>query len=200
MSKRLTVAVDCDDVLIESAVPMVQYYNQRYGTNLALGEYYESHDKADWGTDDQYEIGRRLNSYLDTPEHMQLGPVQETIEVLQRLRYEFDLHIVTGRPSHAQAATLAWLEHHLPDVFQKVVFVDIFTGGRSKGEVCYELGAHFLVDDLVRHCESVASVGMQALLFGDLPWNKDYVASAPNIRRVANWTEVEKVLLDARSA
>ncbi len=38
--KRLVIAIDCDDVLVDTAQDLLQFYNQKYGTSLDETNFY----------------------------------------------------------------------------------------------------------------------------------------------------------------
>jgi 5'(3')-deoxyribonucleotidase len=195
MTKKRVVAIDCDDVLMHTVGPILDYYNRQYDTNVIPEVYYGAVPTAGvWGTDNAQERNVRINAFFDAPEYLELTPQDGVLAVLQRLRKECELHIITGRPDFVKSQTLAWLDRHLPGIFETVTFTEIFgPKARSKADVCREIGASFLVDDHPGHCRVVADAGMQALLFGNYPWNRT-VGSYPNVRRVANWQEVERAI------
>ena len=178
------VAVDCDDVLIGTAPQILAHYNAAHGTNIS--DYTEI-----WQLMSSEKTRDNRNTYLDSEEYMDSEPVQDAIQVLTKLSERFDLHIVTGRPTFMQDITLAWLAKHLPDIFKTVIFTDFFKdkGGRSKADVCLEIAASYLIDDHAHHCTAVARVGVQAILFGDYPWNK--AANLPTgVTRCKDWAAV----------
>lgn len=183
MSKPI-IAVDCDDVLVGTAQQILNHYNRNHGTNVS--DYTEI-----WQLVSTDETRDSRNTYLDSKEYMNSQPTQDAMQALAKLNQSFELHIVTGRPGFMQDITLAWLEKHLPEIFKTVVFTDFFKkkGGRSKAEVCLDLGAQYLIDDHIHHCEAVARVGVRALLFGDYPWNQKVVLPE-GIARVKDWAAV----------
>ena len=65
---------------------------------------------------------------------------------------------------------------------------------RSKGEICAELGAQYLVDDNVNNCQNAAEYGVEPLLFGSYGWND---AAPSGLRRFGTWAEVGDYLLHA---
>jgi 5'(3')-deoxyribonucleotidase len=196
------IAVDCDDVLVATAPEILRYYNRTYGTNIQLKDFYSNDNTNVWQTPDDDTAIKRVNAFLETDEYFSLPPTQDAISVIRRLKQQYELHIVTGRPDFTEAATLKWLKHNFPDIFSTVVFTNYFSLSdsssvpRSKADVCKELGAKFLIDDHINHALRVADVGIDVMLFGDYPWNQTTKALPQNIRRVAGWKEVEKLLLD----
>jgi len=199
MNKEV-LAIDWDDVIVDTAPEIINHYNRTYGTSLGLDALY-SRDLEVWQAPDYDTAIRRVNAYLETDEYFELPPTQEAVATIRQLHERFDQHIVTGRPDFTAIAGLRWLERHFPDIFSTVVYTNYFklsegeTASRSKADVCLELGAKALIDDHLDHGFSVARAGIDVLVFGKYSWNQTDEPLLPNMRRVANWKEVGAVLL-----
>lgn len=196
---KKSIAVDCDDVIVNTAVPTLDYYNRMYGTRVELKDFY-SNDLSLWDAPDEATAVRRFDIYVQSSEFFELVPTQAAVETLGELAKYYELHIVTGRPSIVEQATLHWLEEALPGLFKSVIFTNYFVVDenqprpRSKADVCAELGVDYLIDDHLHHAEVVAAAGIPVLLFGNYPWNvADQLPSG--VRRVSGWSEVRHVLL-----
>lgn len=110
----------------------------------------------------------------------------DTAPSLYQLRERFNLEVVTARNPRRVAETMGWLALDLAGVFSGVHFIRAYKGETvTKADVCREIGADYLIDDLLEHCQSVASIGATALLFGSYP--QIYI---PNIHPVQGWGEV----------
>jgi len=186
------IAIDIDDVLVLSAPEILGNYNRRWGTQLILADWY-SDIGPQWGTNDDDEAIRRVNEFVESEEYSELPPVQKAIFALQALSRRYELHILTGRHDVIAGATQGWLQRHFPDIFHSVNFSNLFdkTKVRSKGDMCRELGAAYLVDDHLAHCKSAASVGLKAVLFGSYPWNQ--ADELPDgVTRCVDWNAVQE--------
>ncbi|HEY2004126.1 MAG TPA: hypothetical protein VGH44_03330 [Candidatus Saccharimonadia bacterium] len=190
---RQIIAVDCDDVLVETAPLILSHYNKTYGTHLELKDMY-SRDLSVWGVLDSVTAIARVEDYLATNEYRNAIPLQEAIDVTSRLANKHELHIITGRTEFLSAATQDMLGRYFPGIFQSVEFTGFFGNkARSKADVCQELSADYLIDDHLHHAKLVAKVGIKVLVFGNYPWNQAQTLPK-NILRVKDWFEVEKVL------
>jgi 5'(3')-deoxyribonucleotidase len=196
MNDQQIVAIDMDDVVVESAPAIINYVNQKYGAKATLDNFY-SRDPSIWGAPDAGTAIKRVNSFIETKDFLNLPPVQEALHAIRNIKKEYKLYIVTGRPDFVELATRKWLEKYLPDVFEDVVFTNYFDAVkvRTKGDICKELGVTILIDDHLDHCLSAQSKGIKALLFGNYPWNQ--ADTLPDgIHRVKHWPDVEAVLLN----
>jgi len=189
--KKPIIAVDCDDVLVSTADQLLDYYYRAHGIHLS------SYNEL-WQKLSSEATRTARDTYLDSEEFLQSPAIANAVEVLRKLNSKYELHIVTGRPSFMQDVTLSWLQKHLPDIFESVIFTNSFVDKtnpayQTKADVCQQIGAHFLIDDHMQHCEVVSRVGIQAVLFGQYPWNQ--VDRLPNgIVRCKDWQAVADYL------
>src|SRR5262249_45034715 len=105
-----------------------------------------------------------------------------------KLKNRYKLVIVTARPKRTVEATPEWIERNFPDIFSDIHFVPIWDPGpkKTKAEICQEIGADYLIDDLVRHCNLAAEVGIKAILFNRITW-KQPEKIHPEVIVVKNW-------------
>lgn len=193
--KRLVIAIDCDDVLIQTAQNMIGDYNHKFATSLQLVDFYEKPTKVTWGTDN-YDIAiARVNDYISSDMFAQLVPYSEAIVAIKHLAENHELHLVTGRSDFLEPVTAAMLDKYFPECFQSVEhtnFIILSTSTapkRTKGEVCVQIGADILIDDHIAHGKSVIAAGVQeVIVFGDYPWNQNDALPTGMVRCV-NWDE-----------
>ena len=189
MSRRLVIAVDCDDVLIETTRFLVRDYNKKFDTHIALEDAHRPNN-PDWGTDDSSLILDRLSEIQNTKEYAEIKPNTETIAAIHRLSKTNELHLITARDCSVEVTTMAMLDRYFKGCFTSVEHVG---RSRSKGEVCRQINADVLVDDDIRNLISALECGLPpdgAFHFGNYIWNR--TDKLPNgVVRVLNWIEVE---------
>lgn len=171
---RLVVAVDIDDVLLESGAAIIADYNRRFGTRLLPGDYYGQHDLSAWGNVDPTTAIQRVEEYVQSVTFINREPMRSVADSLRHLAERYELHAVTGRGDLVRDATNVWLEQYFPAVFVSANFSNMYDAQkrRSKGEICVEMGASFLIDDHIPHAKSAADHGLKVVLYGDYPWNQ----------------------------
>ncbi|MGV9002014.1 MAG: 5' nucleotidase, NT5C type [Candidatus Saccharimonadaceae bacterium] len=190
-TRRLIIAIDCDDVLVHTTPFFVEAYNSKYGTNVQLVEAHTESYEA-WNADRPL-LEERLALLMDTDAYRLLAPTESAIRVLKDLAKDHELHVVTARREHERGFTQAMLDRELAGVFASMEFVG-FTG--SKGEVCRRIGADVLIDDNSRHLHDAIKTGLSpngALLFGDYAWNTTDKSSV-DLKHLVSWDEVKEVL------
>lgn len=188
--QKLVIAVDCDDVLLQTTPYFVATYNKLYGTKTTLAQSQAS--SADvWGADFE-TLNQRWADMTQRDDYKQLGPSPQTAATLRELAKHHELHLVTARHERERHFTEAMLERELAGVFTDMHFVG---WGNSKGVVCQAIGANVLVDDNATHLQDAIHHGLSAhaaILFGNYPWNEEYrQRNQTELVFCSNWFEVQ---------
>ena len=203
-SRRLVIAIDCDDVLIPTSLITVDHYNQKYGTDLQPVDFYGPATKDTWGTDDNDVAIGRVNEYTQSVEgFVQLVPFPEAILAVKALALKHELHLVSGRSGSLESVTKKMVAEYFPGCFKSIehtnymVLSNSVHERRTKGEVCLQLGADILIDDHIAHGENVIKAGVKrVILFGDYPWNQ-HEALSDGIIHCVDWDstvrEIDKI-------
>ncbi len=192
-----TIAIDIDDVLAANAEGFIAYSNQQWGTKLTVNDY-DEHWLAMWNVD-QAELERRGELLHTSGMMAEYRHDDQALPVLQRLRQNFRLIIVTSRRRLIEQLTRAWIDTHYPNIFEEIVFAGIYDDrsrsdlfARSKSDVFAAYEVDFVIDDQLKHCLGAAELGIEALLFGDYRWNQSVDHLPDTIHRVHDWAAVEK--------
>lgn len=193
MSKPV-IAVDIDDVLALSVNKFIEWSNNKFGTNIVFDQYTEDWSLL-WGISQAQTTERVKQMYKDGLP-AQYSRINESTEVLNKLKPDYELVVATARRKAEHIQTRRWIQEHYPAVFKDVHFAGIWdeitehSPKKTKARLCKELGVDYLIDDQAKHCLGASQVGVKALLFGEYPWNKN-VSLPREIEKVTNWKEVE---------
>ena len=105
------------------------------------------------------------------------------------LSEHYNLIVITSRIPSWEQVTREWLKSHFGDVFKGIYFAKGRQEGftKSKGDICKEVGASWLIDDSPVHCASAADQGIKAILFGDYGWHHNAPTDLP---RCKDWPAV----------
>ncbi len=196
MTKRALIAIDVDDVLAAERDAIRTYINEAHGLQLTPQDYavegqYWGYWEQVWGVDG--ETGRQwYKGYLDAGVKRQLQAVDGAIDAIMHLKEHYNLAVITSREDSTFDVTHEWLNMHFPEAFKHVEFVTLWDKDRkvSKAAICDHLGASYLIDDNVEHCNLAAEAGVQALLFGEYGWSNSS-EHHPGVRRVKDWVAVK---------
>lgn len=190
---KQTIAIDIDDVLAVNVPSFIKYSNKKWGTNLSIDDYDEYWGKM-WKVDDT-EMRRRGDEYHGSGVFGTYDHYPEAKPVLERLAKKYKLVITTARQIVLQKETLEWIDQYFPGIFSEVHFAGMWdeltpeSHLATKAELCQSIGADYLIDDQPKHCIGAADVGLQALVFGEYPWNK-HLKESDKITRVRNWQDI----------
>lgn len=188
--RRLTIAIDCDDVLVHTTERLIDTYNSQYGTSVKLAHAYLSNND-EWGAE-RDEVFRRIVAIQRSDEYAAVAPSEQTIAVIKRLARRHELHLVTARFNEVMSVTTRMLDTYFPDCFTGIEHVG---PDRPKGEVCRTIGANVMVDDSFHHLESAATSGVERLVwFGNYPWQGEENFEMLPAVRCRDWLHVEKAL------
>lgn len=182
------IAIDVDDVLAQHIPAFIEFSNKNYGTSLEI-EDYVGHWAELWNIE-WAEIEKRAQRFHHEKAHS-FEKFTEADEVLFSLKKEYELVVVTARPSYLIPATHKWLDEFYRGIFSETHFVPIWEPGNklTKADICKQIGADYLIDDLVRHCNVAAEGGVTALLFGNYNRSKSE-HTHPDVVPVKDWKSV----------
>lgn len=199
--RKPIIAIDVDDVLADNAAGFVAYSNQKWGTNLTVDDYDEHWGRV-WKIEhDKEETLRRRDNVIDSRIYRDYYAIDGAYEVLKKLSKKYELHIATSRLLRMKQDTLEWLDEHYDGIFHSdtINYAGIWDNlteksvYATKADLVRSIGADYLIDDQIKHCQAVAEASGKALLFGDFSWNQTPSDGLnANVSRVANWSEVEE--------
>jgi len=194
---KRTIALDIDDVLVDMNETMRLWSNRVSGVELTPEQYqmpaeYWGYYERVWET-----YGLKGLSYDDfeadlIADQLHVPVLAGASFAIEELQKQFHVILITSRNTELERQTRAWVKAHLPgDIDIYFAKNNRLKSGRSKGELCVELGAFMLIDDNVEHITSALNEGVEAILFGDYGWQP----SIPNgAIRCSSWPAVLEVL------
>jgi extradiol dioxygenase family protein len=106
-----------------------------------------------------------------------LRPIPHAIDILQELKQDYELHVVTSRQFAIQERTLQWIETHYPNIFTEIHFGNHYSREgkvRSKPEICRDIGAVLLIDDSLQYAYQCHTANIPVVLFGEYAWNQKH--------------------------
>lgn len=194
---RTVIAIDVDDVLAHSIESFRIAVNNLTGASLepehftVPGDYHHYLDRVLEMNGVDYEPIKDTMFETMVRDQSHIHPSEGAANVLKDLSGQYDLIVITARPPEWQDATLAWMAVHFPDTFKDIHFA----GNRhdpakkTKGDMCLEAGAKYLIDDNPEHCASALDKGVTAVLYGDFGWHAN---SPDGIVRCRTWQDIKE--------
>src|SRR6478609_10025359 len=179
MTKQV-IAIDIDDVVADTTDALRILVNERTGANLTTehyhniggGDYWSYYERV-WAT---HGLAEQIN-FDDFAAEMIVD--QSTVPLLpgaefalHELSNKFHIVFITARDKAWEAATRQWFIDHFEKDDLELYFCELRTNAKAKtkGQLCKELGAEYLIDDNVDHCRSAINEGVEPILFGRYGW------------------------------
>ena len=199
-----TIAVDIDEVLAHFLPSLCSYHNSLYGTSLSSFHSYEFWNV--WGGDRDQATYKCFQFFASTW-FTDIVPIKHAREVMEDLKERFHVRfvVVTSRQLDIAEETRAWLNKHFGALFADVQFGHHFSKagderkGRTKVEMCSEIGAKVLIDDNLTYAKQCSQMLDVVYLFdfeNSYPYNKNMEneSLAENIVRVDSWLTLKPLL------
>ena len=190
----MKIWVDLDEVLAKFLDAFLAYHNDTYGTDYKFEDAFD-YDfwKVRGGT--REEIIEKVYDFHKTAYFEDIKPVEWALPVLQRLKQDHTLYLITSRQDSIQEQSKARIHKHFPDIFTDFFFVNHFsTEGvqRKKSDVCNEVGIDVMIDDSLVYAEDCLAPGREVLLY-KRPWN-EYREVNPAIKVIQNRNEIDRLI------
>ncbi|MEO5691180.1 MAG: hypothetical protein ABIQ64_03265 [Candidatus Saccharimonadales bacterium] len=192
---RPLIAIDIDDTLADSTELIRLNVNNRYNVSISKeayrseGEYWGYYERV-WAEHGIADL--TLENFFDdemVSEIMEVPLLPSALFAIKVLHKTFDIVLITSRRKERAAQTKKWVETSFGGITIDVHFSEAHKdeSKMTKGQICTALGARYLIDDNVGHCESAINEGVTPLLFGEYGWQ----GSAPDtLFRCRDWPSV----------
>ncbi|MEO5499035.1 MAG: hypothetical protein ABIR46_00880 [Candidatus Saccharimonadales bacterium] len=201
--EKPVIAVDIDDVLLNSADMLMADYNLRFGTSLTRADYY-SKDLAKLGVEHYDEAAVRFRAYQESQAFAEDAEAyEEAVDSVARLAQYYNFIGATSRPEFIKDQTDRWIKKRFGGNILHVIHTNFVMGSSShigttltKAEACLLLGAKYMVEDHLHHAIPAAE-NVRKVFLVDKEWNQQ--DNLPdNIHRVNGWKDIEGDLLAER--
>ncbi len=185
MLKR--IAVDIDEVQFPFLEKFTDWHNEIHGTHVSLADFTTYEFEGVLGVDTPTVI-ERVYAFHEVDDTNVL-PLSGAKDALAELAGSFRLSSVTARHPKLEESTRRWTARQGLSIDEVYAIGHPLTAevARTKAEVCREIGAVALIDDSPKHVADCLDAGIDAVLYGDYPWNQD---APSDMTRCRNWVEV----------
>ena len=188
------IAVDFDEVLANFVPSLAAFHNHNYNTTLTIDDFGPYYYQDVWGGSLK-ESNEKMTRFYNSSFFQDISPIPNAKEVLESLKNNFDLHIVTARPLDQEEASREWIDKHYHGIFKSMQFGNHFSvPSRSKSAMCRDINAFLLIDDSYIHAKQcMMHSHTNVILFGDYPWNS--FETNELIPRAKSWDTVYDTVL-----
>jgi len=187
----MKIGVDLDNVLSQSMPALIEFHNKNYGTNQKLEDFKTANFEEAWGGSLEQAI-QKIDKFHKTYGFKNLKPIEGAKEVLEKLKKNNELYIITARTDDIKKDTEDWIELYFPNIFSKIYFTNQFSMGNKsipKKKVCDDLGIDVFIEDNITNVLECTSPNRKVYLF-DYPWNQTNKLPE-GVERVHSWKEID---------
>jgi len=190
----MNIAVDLDDSLADLISQLILFHNERYGTCFKK-ENFNSNNYVDiWGGTRNDNV-IKIRQFFKSGYFEKIIPITGSQEVLKILRKNgHNPFLVTGRESHFEQITYAFIEKYFFDIFSGIYHTNAYSDNLvkiNKSTICKELNASIIIEDDLIHIIDCANSGIKVLVY-DTPWNQG--ALPDGTTRVFSWNQILEII------
>lgn len=171
--KKIKIGIDLDDTIWEFQSKFNKFYNSKFGTD------YKLEDMKSYSYEETFKITKEktielLDEFSKTDSFSKLPLIDGVMDFLEKIEEDYEVYFITARGINRKDQTLECFYNHFGRE-EKIHFVGSGSEheGKSKGEVCLELGIEYMVDDHVQNLLSCHKFGIKSFLINQ-PWNKNF--------------------------
>jgi uncharacterized HAD superfamily protein len=191
----MRIGLDMDEVLAQFLATFIVYHNEKYNTNHRLEDVHEFELWKVWGGTKE-EIAERIRQFVVEGRVLTLPPVPMAQMIIESLKEDNELFVITARHDAGRESSEKWLEEHFPETFREVHMSNDAhkenSSNKTKADICKDIGIDIMIEDSYLYAEGIAAEGIPVILL-NYSWN----ISKPhtdNIFRARDWSEVPKVI------
>ncbi len=178
MKKRL--GLDIDGVIADSQEVIIEHLNLIFDKGYKRGDFFNFDPLRMFGVDRNTIDRLIMERELDIIERVK--PIDNSVEIIERLSEEFSIHLISARTPTFHNSTVDWLEMH------RIKFDNlILLGHHDKRQCCMDEGVILFVEDNKKNACQISTCGIPVYLF-DATYNQGKLPET--IQRVYNWKEL----------
>lgn len=187
----MKIGIDLDDVLSLSMQEVINFHNDTYGTKINIKDVNTYNLWEVWGGTVE-EAVRKVHEFHKSSYAKEAKPVKYSQEVLNKLKKNNELYIITARKDDIKNESEEWVNKYFPNTFSNIYFTNHFSTDpnkkTTKKKVCDDLDIDIFIDDSLGNALECSDTKRKVFLL-DYPWNQMDKLPA-NVVRVKSWKEL----------
>lgn len=191
--KKLRIGIDLDDVVFDFVNFLIKNYQEKFGKNILFEEISSFYFEKVFNLSRE-EINLFFKEIFTKDSVLNMDLCEFAKEVIFGLSKDNEIFFITSRVD-AREGTLESLNKHFSEInFELFFSSNPYCGnkGKTKGQICKDLGIDFMIEDSKEHSEVCAEYGIKVFLL-EKPWNKQ-TKEHKNIIKVKSWEEIKERL------
>jgi uncharacterized HAD superfamily protein len=184
----MRIGIDLDDVVFEFVRGIIPKLNEVSGKNLKFEDFFSYYFPEIFDLSVE-KIENAIKELIDEGLNLNLELCFGAVNSLFELSKKNKLYFITSRTQ--REGTEESLKNYFSEIEYGLFFSSnpyVGTEGKTKGEICQELGIDFMIEDSYEHAIKCAEKGIKCFLLKK-PWNKGRKENE-KIIRVDDWKEI----------
>lgn len=179
------IGIDIDDVLSETVLSFLDYYNEKHDTNFKYDQITDYSFAKIFNITADYEM-QSIFEFFRSDYYSRMAALPYAVDIVKELSKNNKLYAVSSRPTQFMDITVDWLDGFCDGCFEEVILTNSSQDGlASKSSVCKMKNIDYFIEDQIKFAEDCANVCKKVILLNK-PWNK-LELTAQNIVRCDDW-------------
>ncbi|MDD3177977.1 MAG: hypothetical protein PHR26_00495 [Candidatus ainarchaeum sp.] len=190
----MKIAIDFDETIFYSKQKFIDFHNAKFKTKI---NYKKKEDEKiyDYLKIDYTEYINRFIIFSKTKYHEKIKPIEDSIEIIKKIKKENELYIITARNNLIKKETLFLLNKYFKNCFKKIIFLNYTNKKKDeKFEICKKIKIDLIIEDNLDNAYKCAENGIFVILLKNKNHNFQTKKKIKHkkIIIVKNWKEIEK--------
>ncbi len=181
----MKIAVDVDDVLVETKKKFIKYINNNSSYSAIYSRLDSFYIENVLGIS-KLQLLAMLSSFESSSDFGDLRPVKNAQKAIAYLKRHHDLVIVTARDIRHKTITEKLINKYFPHTFSQIYFAS--NNHNSKARICVKEKINLIIEDHYEYALHCAVREITAILLAR-PWNLNY-KNHHRIVRFNSWSEI----------
>lgn len=181
-NKKLVLAFDIDEVVVDFLRGVIDVWNSSHGTAYSRESMLTNRIEDIFGIPAD-EAWNNLKLVYERGDYLDFLPVKDSKEFISdAVKQGAEIHFVTARSYLIENETKRWFSKYFPELVYELHLLGDGKGGlvESKGERVKKIQADFFFEDQSKHARDVSEKGVAVFLV-DNPWNHDLGAASEDV-------------------
>jgi uncharacterized HAD superfamily protein len=185
---KIKIGIDIDEVVAEFMKKYFEFHNKKNNTSLVLENLRNYHLWECGIHNSKEESIKDVLEFQNSADFDDIELIDGAKEGINFLSENYEIFFITSRPSILKEKTEIFFRNNFPNNNFQFIFSGEIYGGKSKSDICEDLGVQFMIEDNAEYALSCAKNQIKTFLL-EKPWNKNY-ENHNNLIKVQNWNEI----------
>ena len=186
------IAVDCDEVLMDTLRSFLVYVKKHYNYDRAYEDmrHYKLAKNSHISLQPEEDVAL-FDEYFAHEDAKATESIVDAFHVLEhRKKAGYRLVLVTARNDKAKQLTEYQLQTHFAGLFDEIIFAQHYTEHHiPKSQIAKRVGAAYFIEDNMDYALEVAEHGIEVFLLAK-PRNTHRTETHPHLHKVADWKNI----------